>query len=131
MSESKELAARFSSIHSGEAWHGPSLHDLLADVTAEQAVSHPIKDAHGIYELVRHIAAWEKVFTRRLEGEIVDSPEEGDFPTTSETRDELWRQAREDFDRTHAHLTNLIQNLSASDLDSQIMGRTIPSGSSF
>ena len=38
--------------HEGEAWHGPSLRELLQDVTAEQAEARPVAGAHSIRELV-------------------------------------------------------------------------------
>ena len=38
----------------GEAWHGPSVLEVLAGVSAEQASSHPIPGSHSIWELVLH-----------------------------------------------------------------------------
>lgn len=123
MSEQKELATILQNIHSGDAWHGPSLHELLADITPEQAAARRIPGVHTIYELVRHISAWEKVFTRRLEGEAVTEPEEGDFPTISEASTEAWRQAQEDFDVAHSRLINRIEEMNSSDLDRQVSGK--------
>ena len=39
----------------GDAWHGPSVLELLAGLSASQAASHPIAGAHSIWELVLHI----------------------------------------------------------------------------
>ena len=40
----------------GEAWHGPSVLESLAGLSAAQAASHPIAGAHSIWELVLHLA---------------------------------------------------------------------------
>ncbi len=56
----------------GDAWHGPSLMRLLADVTAEQAAAKPIQNAHSIRELVLHIKVWKDAPRRRLAGEAFE-----------------------------------------------------------
>ena len=48
------------------AW--PAVRELLADVTAAKAAARPLSDAHNIWEIVLHIATWEDVVRRRLQG---------------------------------------------------------------
>jgi len=67
--ECKRIADQFASTINGEAWHGDSLHEILKGITVKQALAHPIPQAHSIWELVHHIAAWEDVGRRRLEGQ--------------------------------------------------------------
>ena len=45
----------------GDAWRGPALHELLADVVASEAALKPLSAAHSIWENVLHIIAWERV----------------------------------------------------------------------
>src|SRR5262245_2958436 len=79
-----------NNIHDGDAWHGPSLKEILSGVTADQAAAKPLAKAHSIWELTAHIAAWEGVFIHRLAGEQVKEPEEGDFPSVTEASEEAW-----------------------------------------
>ena len=81
MSEITSTANELKDIHDGNAWHGPSLRESLAGLTAEQAATKPITNAHSIWEIASHIAGWENVWRRRLEGEgQATKPEAGDFP---------------------------------------------------
>ena len=57
MTEAIRLADQIRRAFEGSAWHGDSLLELLADVTAKTAAARPIKDAHSIWELLLHIAA--------------------------------------------------------------------------
>jgi len=43
-------------------------------VTAEQAAAKPLANAHSIWELTLHVAAWEGVFIRRLSRLKADEP---------------------------------------------------------
>src|SRR5688500_993915 len=80
MREAERIADQFRRAHEGEAWHGPSLKELLGDVTAEEAAARPVAGAHSILELVQPSAAWERVARRRLAGDaaqIYNTPEGG------------------------------------------------------
>ena len=44
-----------------DAWHGPAVLELLADVDAETAAARPIPSVHSIWELVLHIAVWDRM----------------------------------------------------------------------
>ena len=53
----------------GKAWHGPSVLELLAGVSAAQAASHPIAGAHSIWEIVLHLRSDYDLVLRRLAGD--------------------------------------------------------------
>ncbi len=72
MTESVRLADQLRRAFEGNAWHGDSLLELLAGVDAKTAAAKPIKDAHSIWELVLHIAAWDDAVRRRTAGEAVN-----------------------------------------------------------
>jgi hypothetical protein len=48
MSESDHIADQLRRAFYGDAWHGDSLFEILAGVTAAQAAARPVKDAHSI-----------------------------------------------------------------------------------
>ena len=85
----------YKSVCVGPAWHGPSLDENLKDVTAEQAASHPIAGAHSIWELVRHISAWEQKVARVLTtGEECNTMlGDDDWPPVTDTSAEAWQAA--------------------------------------
>jgi uncharacterized damage-inducible protein DinB len=121
MSEIQVTIDQLKSIHDGDAWHGPSLKEILAGVTAAQAAARPLTNAHSIWELVLHIAAWEKVFLTRLAGKPIDRPEEGDFPPVTDASEEAWQKTLTMLDETHRRLIDAIARLT----DEGAMGATV------
>ncbi len=120
MREAERIADQFRRAHEGEAWHGPSLRELLQDVTAEQAEARAVAGAHSIRELVLHIAAWEAVARRRLAGEgaqIYNTPE--DWPA-GESSEEAWRAALKSLEEENAKLREAILQLDDAKLDEPI-----------
>ena len=93
MSEVKRINDQLRRAFDGEAWHGPSVLELLKDVSAVQAAAHPIEGAHSIWELALHIAAWENVARKRIVEGVPFEPKRGrKLPTGS--RHKRFRVAR-------------------------------------
>ena len=123
MSEIERILDQLKRAYEGNAWHGPSVKEVLAGVTAEQAHARPVKNGHTIYELVRHIAVWEDVGRRRLEGDPaevpISSPE--DWPPGDDTSEAAWEQAKGALDNGHQSLVDAIKRVDESRLDKPIL----------
>jgi uncharacterized damage-inducible protein DinB len=121
MSELSEIVEELKRIHSGDAWHGPSLHESLDGLTPEQAAAKPIPGVHSIWEIVSHIAGWEAVFRRRLEGDgKAISPEAGDFPAVIEVSEAAWTRTLDSLERGHDRLLTVVSVLSDEALEQTV-----------
>jgi uncharacterized damage-inducible protein DinB len=123
MSKIQTSIDELKSIHDGDAGHGPPLTEILSGVTAEQAAARPLANAHSIWELILHIAVWEDVFRRRLTGEALNEPEEGDFPRVTETGEEAWRRTLARLDDTHRSLVETIAEFTDERLSDIVSGK--------
>lgn len=93
MSLATRLANQIDRAMTGPMWHGPALSEVLEGVTAVQAAARPIANAHSIWEIVLHAAAWAEIARARLKGErITDPTTEEDWPAAATSEDE-WQQA--------------------------------------
>src|SRR5262245_49262988 len=109
MSEIQRIEDQLGRAFEGHAWHGPAVRELLADVTAAKAAARPLSDAHNIWEIALHIATWEEVVRRRLQGEAVaDLPPEQDWPLVQDISEAAWRKVIDDLERGHRSLREAI-----------------------
>jgi uncharacterized damage-inducible protein DinB len=90
MSETARLADQIRRAFEGDAWHGDSVLELLEGVNAKMAAAHPIKNAHSIWELVLHVAAWDGAALKRTGGTAVELRDEQNFPPVKDTSDAAW-----------------------------------------
>ena len=121
MRETERIADQLRRAHEGGAWHGPSMKEILAGVTAEQAAARPFEGAHSIHELVLHAAAWERAVLRRLSGDpaqIYDTPE--DWPAAAETSEAAWAEALRELEETNRALREAVLALDDDGLDEAI-----------
>jgi uncharacterized damage-inducible protein DinB len=122
MTETERIEDQLRRAFEGGAWHGPSLQEVLAGVTAERAAARPINDAHSIWEIVLHLAAWDAVVRRRLEGERVATPTEVDWPPPTDTSEAAWSKTLEQLKTNHAELRRAVSRLDDSRLDDILPG---------
>ena len=123
MSEAARIADQLRRAFDGDAWHGDAVFEILDGVTAAQAAAHPVKDAHSIWELVLHIAAWDDAVWRRLGGVAVTLSDAQNFPRVTEASDAAWRMSLADVRRTHEELASAVAALPDARLDEMVPGK--------
>ena len=123
MSEVRRINNQLRRAFAGEAWHGPSLMELLADVQAERAARKPIAGAHSIWELVLHIAFWEEVSRLRAEGDDTEYQDEDGLFTVTDSSEEAWQEAIEKLKSANEALRQTIAKLDDSQLDDLVAGQ--------
>ena len=107
----------------GEAWHGPALMEVLDGITANTAAARPLASVHSIWELVLHVAAWEEVITRRIQGEALMLTDEQNFGRVFAATEMAWRDAVDRLRRNHSKLVEAVSSLSDSRLSAQVPGK--------
>jgi len=121
MSETHRINSQLKRAYQGEAWHGPSLRELLEGVNAEQAAARPIPSAHGIWELVNHIIAWEQIAKQRLEGDPMKNPsDEMNFPPVTDTSETAWEATLQTLAASNQALRDAIKKIDDAKLDEAV-----------
>ena len=124
MSESARIAGQLRHAFDGDAWHGPALLELLADVDAATAASHPLPDVHSIWELVLHIAAWDQAVNRRMvAGKAIALNDAQNFPPVKIKTRAAWKKAIAHLSKTHNALIKTVAALPDSRLQERVPGK--------
>ena len=123
MTECSRLADQIRRAFDGEAWHGDALVEVLSNVSAAQAAARPIKNAHTIWEIVLHIAAWDRAVLRRIGGTVVNLSDCENFPAILDTGELAWETAVEQTRRVHSDLVKAVAAFPDSRLPEQVLGK--------
>ena len=122
-SESARIAQLLRHAFDGSAWHGPALLELLEDVDAVTAAARPLPKVHSIWELVLHIAVWDRVACRRLSGEKCQPTGTANFPVVMKPTAAAWRKAVADTKRAHETFVRIVAGLPDSRLRERVPGK--------
>lgn len=123
MTEIENIQDQLRRAFAGEAWHGPAVLEALKGVTAAQAQVRPLASAHTIWELVHHIAVWENVGRRRLEGDpaAIEISSLEDWPPPDDASETAWEQAKAALVRNHEALVAAVAKVPDSRLHEPIL----------
>ena len=123
--ESALLADQLRRAFEGDAWHGPALLELLADIDAPTAAKHPIQDVHSIWELVLHIAAWDDAVNRRIVlRKALQLQDEENFPAVKDKSSAEWNKAVDHVKKAHKQLLKTVEALPDQRLTEKVPGKT-------
>ncbi len=123
MTEIEFLVDQLKRAYEGEAWHGPSLMEALSGVNAAVAAARPLPKAHNIWQLVLHVANWNEVFLKRMNGGALQLSPEEDFPTVTDTGEAAWKAALEKLNKSHKNLEQAVSKASPSFLERCVPGK--------
>ena len=95
--EAENIADQLERAFEGDAWHGQSITEILADASAEQAAARPVSGVHSIWEIVLHMTAWQRTVRGRLQGRPVEPlPDEEDWPGAADVSAPAWAEVVRD-----------------------------------
>jgi uncharacterized damage-inducible protein DinB len=123
MNQIEFIVDQLKRSYAGEAWHGPSLEEVLRGITAEQAIAKPISSAHNIWEVTMHIGVWMSATRRRMAGHTVEPTPQQDWPPIDGGSSSAWRQTLDTLASEHDQLTAAIRSLPDSSLDNLVAGK--------
>jgi uncharacterized damage-inducible protein DinB len=119
MSEAKRIRRQLETAFRGPAWHGPSLMENLAGVTAEVAASKPVANAHSIWEIVSHLAAWQKAVISVMDGSsYVMLTGDADWPPV----EGKWEDAVAELESSHAAIIERLESATDERLKENLPG---------
>ncbi len=128
MKEIERIADQLTRAIEGEAWHGPSLNETLAKVTAQAAAARPVAGGHTPWEIALHIGAWLSAVRRRLAGHPVELSPREDWPAVGEATEAAWAQAKAGVNGEYRQLLESVRGLSEEALGKTVAGRDYSMG---
>jgi uncharacterized damage-inducible protein DinB len=123
VSEASLIAEQLRRAFNGNAWHGPSVLELLNGVDAGTAAAKPIPDAHSIWELLLHIAVWDGAAMVRLGGKTYQPEGDDNFPPVRDVSEGPWQEAISEAKRVHDKLVRTVAALPDARLRDRVPGK--------
>ncbi|MEW6014830.1 MAG: DinB family protein [Candidatus Zixiibacteriota bacterium] len=122
MTEVVRLHDQLHRSYWGDAWHGPSLKDVLSGVSAVKAASKPLRNAHSIWEIVLHVNAWLDAARRRIEGEKLNLTDEQDWPALKKKGPQAWKETLQILENNQILLEDTVKQLPDARLSDNLTG---------
>jgi uncharacterized damage-inducible protein DinB len=113
----------FNRHRHNRAWYGPTIGQLIEQVSAEKAMSRQ-PGGHSVWQILRHSILWRNIVCAALDGEPYSLPsDEQNWPEISELSEEAWGEACAEYHRSNEAIALLIAKLSEDKLDTYVDGQ--------
>lgn len=119
--ELERLEAQIRQSFEGRAWHGPSVLEVLQDVTPEAAYAHPVAAAHSIWELVLHLGGTYRLVLRRLQGSDAQLTPMEDWPPVPSLTASNWSEAVHSLRQLNQQLRTAVLGFDPQRLDQPLV----------
>lgn len=120
--ESRRLADQLERSFRGGAWHGPSLSEAVAGLSAGDAHRRVVPGAHTVAEIAWHAAFWLDAARRRITGEAPPALEGADFPPPTADPEGAWADTLARLEAAHRGLHDTVARLDDERLDAPAAG---------
>jgi len=123
MTQTQQIADSYRAVTIKGAWYGPSLAELLAQISPELATTQPAPGAHTISALLQHLLLWNE--------RIRNTSERNPMPRWEAEKEWAeppipWNELVSRWNQSRDLLEEKIRNFPVADLPKQVPGRTYP-----
>ena len=123
MHQTQRIADSYRAATVKGAWYGPSLAELLAQISPERATMPPVPGAHSISELLQHLLLWNE----RIRNTSENNPLPPWQPEKEWAEPPIpWNELVSCWSRSRELLEEKIRNFPIEDLAKQVPGRNYP-----
>jgi hypothetical protein len=121
--ELDRLIENLDTVFRGDAWHGPSVAEILNSLKPEVVDQQHGFSKRTIAELIYHLVAWRKFAIEKLKDNIhfTMDTEEANWGTPEITSKENWPNLKKLLQDTHKEFIGLLE-----DLDDELLDKRVP-----
>ena len=121
--ELEKIIENLDTVFRGDAWHGPSMMELLNSMPAEVVAEKKSVSKFTISQLVFHLTVWRKYVLKKLEGDIHFDliSDEDNYGNAAQTNAKNWKNLIADLKNSQEKLVEKLE-----ELDDSILTKTVP-----
>jgi uncharacterized damage-inducible protein DinB len=117
MNETERLLSLFEKLYDGSPWIDVNLVSTLEALDAARAGKRPLSNANTIWEIVNHLIHWRMNVLARVQGQVIQTPENNYFEPVADTSDQAWVGTLHRLEDSQKQWTEFLESLEAEALD--------------
>ena len=123
MTQTQLIADSYRAVTVKDAWYGPTLAELIAKTSPQEAVTPPLPGAHSVSALLQHLLLWNERIRNACEGTPMprwEAEKEWAEPPIP------WNELVARWNHSRDGLEERIRSFPDGDLGKQVPGRNYP-----
>jgi uncharacterized damage-inducible protein DinB len=95
MKETQRITKLFEDLYDGDPWIDVTILGVLKNVSAQQAAKKIAPGRNSIWQIVNHIISWRENVLLRVQGTVINTPNNNYFIEIADISETAWQQSLE------------------------------------
>jgi uncharacterized damage-inducible protein DinB len=117
MKETKGIIKLFHDLYNGSPWVGVNILSTVQGISADQAAKKVFPKWNSIWEITNHVVSWRQNVMRRIQGEVIITPDHNYFTPVSDTSDIAWNHTLQKLEDSQQQWLLVLSQLKENDLE--------------
>jgi uncharacterized damage-inducible protein DinB len=117
MKETSRICGLFMNLYNGHPWLDVTIVDTLKTISWEQAGTKVHPHLNSIWQIVIHMVSWRQNVLRRVNGEVVKTPENNYIQDNPLISEDAWLHLLDELETSQRGWIGFLQNADDSILD--------------
>ena len=117
MKATERILHLFENIYDGGPWISVTISDSLKNISPEQASARISPGRNTIWEIVNHVIQWRSNVLRRIQGEVIVSPEHNYFLPVKDTSETAWENTLHELNESQKKWLDFLRDFEEGNFD--------------
>jgi uncharacterized damage-inducible protein DinB len=117
MKETQRITKLFEDLYDGDPWIDVTILGVLKNVSAQQAAKKIAPGRNSIWQIVNHIISWRENVLLRVQGTVINTPNNNYFIEIADISETAWQQSLERLQNSQQQWIAFLKHFNESDFD--------------
>lgn len=117
MEDTKRIKKLFENLYQGNPWIETTIIGALQNISAEQAAVKLMPQWNSIWEIVNHLISWRLNVLQRIQGIIVETPDDNYFSRQTDISNIAWQNTLKKLEVSQHAWIAFLEELNEEELD--------------
>lgn len=117
MKETQQITKLFEDLYDGDPWIDVTILGVLKNVSPQQAAKKIAPGRNSIWQIVNHIVSWRENVLLRVQGNVINTPNNNYFIEIADISETAWQQSLERLQNSQQQWITFLKHFDESDFD--------------
>lgn len=122
MKETQHITKLFEDLYDGDPWIDVTILGVLRNISPQQAAKKMAPGRNSIWQIVNHIISWRENVLLRVQGNVINTPNNNYFTEIADISETAWQQSLERLQNSQQQWITFLKHFDESDFDKMYPG---------
>ena len=117
MKETQHITKLFEDLYDGDPWIDVTILGVLKNVSPQQAAKKIAPGRNSIWQIVNHIVSWRENVLLRVQGNVINTPNNNYFIEIEDISETAWQQCLERLQNSQQQWITFLKHFDESEFD--------------